>query len=188
MAKLPDINYVRAVPTLKSARAAALPGKLQSINAIAGGISKGASAIGDVVETKLEQGAKLDATRRYHSAVRDHAQDRKDLVQDYHINGKTMEEFTQDYEALRVKSMDTARKDIGSRGARYLEPQMEAFHTAAALNGIKDFEALSESRAKMNIELSSRDILAGVDSSEESVDLAVAAIGQKFREHNVAAG
>jgi hypothetical protein len=169
MAKLPDIKY-GAVQTLHSPRAAALPGKLRSIDAAVQAVDRGVSAIDKAVETE----ARLDAGRRFQEAQRDYNKRRSDLVLEYHTTDKPLENFQQELTAIRQDTF-SQKMPQGGRTQKYFRPDMDAFETRAAADELNTFRELTESRSKFHLEVSSNNL---VNSVQDDPGSALAAIDE----------
>jgi hypothetical protein len=169
MAKLPDIKY-GAVQTLHSPRAAALPGKLRSVDAAVQAVDRGVSAIDKAVETE----ARLDAGRRFQEAQRDYTKRRSDLVLEYHTTDKPLENFQQELTTIRQDTF-SQKMPQGGRTQKYFRPDMDAFETRASVDELNTFRELTESRSKFHLEVSSNNL---VDSVRDDPGSALSAIDE----------
>jgi len=174
MAKLPDINYNRGVPTLHSSKAAALPGKLREINAKVQGITAGVATGLEIVDTAFEKEAKLDANRRYQRAQREFTEEHTALVQEYHTSNKPLDQFASDLDSLRRKSFDLAGKDMGARGDKYLGPKLDQFRSAITTSQVKTMQVLAESRSIQHMEMANQDNLAMLRDNPTSGGVVIA--------------
>jgi hypothetical protein len=167
MAKLPDIQIRRNVPTLPSAKAAGLDSKLRRIDAVVGGVGK----VADVVNTALDTEAKLNASRSVNALKRDYAEEQAQIMQEYHSDlSKDPADLGNELVRARQKLHTEASKSLSTRAKGYMNERVDAFNTAMAPVELRAVQELVNSRSKLQIDMQGQDLLAELSAKPYQLD------------------
>jgi hypothetical protein len=158
MAKLPNIPYGNATPTL---RAPGVGGDIKAISAGVQAVRGAADTLGKLYENE----ARLNAASTFNEAQREYMRESADLTQDYHNNReKPASSFRTDLVGLRTRIFGKAMGGQSGIVQKYLQPKMDQYRTQIEAAEIEATTRLIASRSIMHLNDLTVQGLTDVDS------------------------
>tara|TARA_R110002020_G_scaffold170207_4_gene359600 strand:- start:6886 stop:9408 length:2523 start_codon:yes stop_codon:yes gene_type:complete len=166
--KLPDIRTNRAVPELKSAKAAELPNQLRNINAVAQVARSTSASVANTIDTALDEEARLDAKQRGNQMKRDYFAGQQAILQEYHNGDKDPADLPGAFSTLRSDLLAKGAENISGRSNRYLQQDMDNFRTQVEPVEGQALLKVIESKSIMSATLLGRDTVDGIAANPDN--------------------